>query len=250
MAFQPIGSVALAKEQIAVAISHGAFGSHLGIGYQTQSEGPQLLHLRFHKDLKCESISTGLSLCWIMCVVQVPPSASKQLVAIVRSIAATMPVICYGLNILSGHGSFDAMGRYVAPVGSLGLTCSTFVTEIFRAYALPLVDESTWQAADENLAWAERVCTMLQERGADDHHIQAVKSDANGLRMRPEEVSAAADSPFTSRPLDFASAQPLASAVTVRLGDLCPNPNPRTQRGVITNLIDFVFQSRKRSTRT
>src|SRR2546423_405161 len=112
-------------------MSHGAFDGHIGLAFHSKDEGSQLLHLRFHRDLKVEPFPP-VSPCWIACVAQMPLLTSRHLVGIVRYIAKRLPIINFGVNFIAAKGSFSLTGEYNAPAGSDGLTCATFITEIFR----------------------------------------------------------------------------------------------------------------------
>lgn len=122
---------------------------------------------------------------------------------------------------------FDANGRYTAPRGSDGLTCATFISEIFRAVGLPLVQLDTWEARDQDLVWGNDVCALLKHRGgASDEHIEAVRSSINGLRLRPEELAFSADLPSLARPVAFAEASVGGVNVMNFLNAECPRRLP------------------------
>ena len=220
MSFAPANTLSFTKEELVVAVCRGNFGSHIGIAFHSAKEGMKLLHLRSHLDLKTDDFPPERPNCWVATVINLPAPLSKQMVAIVRSVSKRLPHINYGINFLAAAGSFDAQGHYKAPKGSDGLTCSTFVSTIFRDSKIPLIQEHTWESSPENIAWGEAICEWLSHH-ADESHVEAVKRNIKGLRVRPEEVAAAADTPFPNRPVIFSLAKASAPAVMVSLKEAC-----------------------------
>lgn len=223
MTFGAAANIVLGIDEIGIGIARGRFGGHAGIAFHSAKDGLQLVHLRWHKSLAVEAYPPQED-CWIVCKPEIPPLARKQLVGIVRAIAKRKPQISYALDCIAGKGSFDANGHYRPPKGSYGLTCATFVTEVFRASRMPLVKEATWQKTDENIKWANDVIALLESKGVDADHIKAVKASVNGLRMRPEEVGAAGVVPFKERPVDFDVASRGGIEVMEVLDRTCASP--------------------------
>jgi hypothetical protein len=222
MAFSPIEGLALHVDKILVALGHGAFGSHLGVAFHRGGgNAPSLMHLRWHKQLTVELVSNNLPQCWVACELALPQLASKQMVGILRAIANRLPEIGYGPNYLSARGAFDSAGNYIAPVGSRGLTCSTFVVEIFRPHGILLINDVTWPETEENKQWAHAVCALLHRYGAGDEHLAAVRSDISGIRIKPEEVAGASAQPIANRPLDFGAADASGKLAMTDLNNHC-----------------------------
>lgn len=221
MDFAKASAISIAKDQVAITVGRGLFGSHLGVAFNSASEGCKVLHLRFHKDLQTDSFPTD-DYCWICCVVDLPSRASAQLVGMLRGLAKKRPNIGYGINLIAGKGAFGSTGSYKAPKGSDGFTCSTMVAELFRQAGLPLIDEGSWQPEELNLAWGRAVCCLLETlHPAESDHIAAVKRNNVGLRVRPEEVAAAAAMPYTARPVSFSTAKTKAPTVFSCLEAAC-----------------------------
>ncbi|MFZ6873530.1 hypothetical protein ACO0LF_15850 [Undibacterium sp. Di27W] len=218
MTFSEVSENQITKDQVAIAITAGRFGSHTGIAFHSAKEGFQLLHLAWHKSLLVDSLP--LDQCWIACVPEISHSASKQMVAIVRAIAKRRPSISYAVNVLTAKNSFDSNGHYSAPKGSHGLTCATFVTEIFRAAVLPLVDETTWKETAENIVWGNEVVDLLQRQGVSNDHVIAVRASVNGIRIRPDEVGAAGCLPFKKRPAKFEDISPITPTVMSKYSEI------------------------------
>ncbi len=212
------------KDQLAIGFTSSSMGGgHIGIGFHSAKEGPKLLHLCAHLQLQTDDFPPSTPACWIATTVELPEVASKQLVAIVRAISTRLPEINYGINFLAAPGSFNENGRYKPPKGSDGLTCATFVSTIFRDLRFPLVTETTWQPHQKNIAWGENVYNWLAANKVDPDHLKAVKGSIKGLRIRPDEVAAAADMPLTDRPITFEIASENAPIVEEAL-KLASNP--------------------------
>ena len=224
MAFANINAVPFGTDQVAIAIAHSAFGGgHIGLGFHSAKAGPQVLHLAWHRKLEAHAIPGGLQTCWTADALSVPPSASRQLVALIRAVATRGAQINYDINFVAARGSFSANGSYKAPKGSRGLTCATFVVEVLRAGMVNLVKDDTWRQSAENLDWGNAVCEQLA-KSADTEHVAAVSKNVNGLRMRPFEVAGAAQLGPKRWPADFDSVQRPASEVALQLLGICPPP--------------------------
>lgn len=224
MAVVNLTSIPFAVDQVAIAVAPSDFGGgHIGLGFHAAKTGPHVLHLAWHRTLQSHAIPQSLRLCWAAEVLNVPPSASRQLVALVRVVAARLPTINYGINFLAARGSFVSGGAYKAPKGSDGLTCATFVVEVLRAGMIDLVKTDTWRSSPSNVAWGERVCAELARTpGAGiDEHVIAVRRNVNGLRVRPFEVAGAAQLDRKQWPATFDDVQPPAEAVEAQLKAIC-----------------------------
>jgi hypothetical protein len=208
------------ENKIAVALSRSSFGRHLGLLFSTKKEGRQLLHLAFHKQMVVEPFPAATGPCWIAAFVDLPPAASIALVGMVRSVATKKAQVPFGLNFTAAKGSFGKTGIYSTPRASDGLTCATYIVEIFRGAMIKLLDETTWKPNDENRQWQEAICKFLATR-ADAEHLAAVQRNINGLRIRPEEVAAIAAKPG-KKPASYDAAVAGAQTVVGQLNRICP----------------------------
>ncbi|MGE0964718.1 hypothetical protein ACQF4K_05435 [Ralstonia pseudosolanacearum] len=226
MTFESLPQATFRNDQVAVALSHSNLGGgHLGIAFHHAKDGPKVVHLAWHKLLRVEAIPQELKACWVSTTLEIPPTAAKAVVGIVRSVASRLPHVNYGINLIAAKGSFTPKGEYCPPKGSDGLTCASFVVEVLRAASIPLVKYESWKEDAANIEWAERVCRGLVESQAPQSHIDAVqKNKNNGLRLRPYEVAGAASLPMQQRPVDFQSAQQAAGVAEGHLRNFCPAP--------------------------
>jgi hypothetical protein len=221
MSFEWIRNVQIAENQVAIALTTSPFGSHIALLFHSAKDGLQLLHLAWHKELKVDNIAELGNECWIAKLTKLPPSASKQFVGICRSISAKKPRINYGINAMLARGSFSANGIYKAPRGSDGLTCATFILEVFRGASISLLDEITWPDTDANRVWGNKVVDALISTGVEASHVEAVRKNVSGLRIRPEEVAAGAtlSGPFK---MPFQVIDIEATSISAQLKNLCP----------------------------
>ncbi|QDQ25640.1 hypothetical protein FNU76_04315 [Chitinimonas arctica] len=227
MAFQNLNDVQFSADQVVIAISHSDFGGgHIGIGFHTAKAGAKIMHLAWHHRLEMQEIPDfSRKSCWAADVLVIPPLASKQLVAFIRAVATKCPKISYGINFLAARGSFQANASYKPPKGSDGLTCATFVIEVLRAGKVNLINGDTWMPTPQNVSWGNNVCALL-EKWADAEHVDAVKRNINGLRIRPFEVAGAAQLGYKKWPVDFQGTQQPASDAENQLPQICPPPSP------------------------
>lgn len=220
MVFQSYELLRLNEHAIAIGLTHGGLGGgHVGIFFNEKGEQPRLLHLQWHQRLRVDTLP--IEGCWIAAFLDVPPVASKQVVAQIRAISRKLPKINYGIDFIASQGSFQGT-VYTAPKGSNGLTCASFVLEILRAGAIHLIEEATWQPSAANTAWGQEVCRQLLATTKDEKHVDAVSRSFNNLRLIPYELAAAAALPQDQRPVSFDAIQPLAQAAKNILEATCP----------------------------
>jgi hypothetical protein len=221
MPLENLCSVPFSKEQVAIAVSHSALGAgHVGIGFHSAKDGPQVLHFAWHLKLETHNIPADLQTCWAAAAMSVPLLTSKQLVAYVRVVSRRKPSIKYGLGLMTAQGSFASNASYKQPKGNDGLTCASFVVEVLQGAMVSLVNLSSWRPDPLNLAWGEHVCTSLKSSG--DAHVAAVRANVNGLRLRPFEVAAAAGLGHKAWPADFDHVQDPAKGIESDLVVVCP----------------------------
>lgn len=95
-----------------------------------------------------------------------------------------------------------------------GLTCASFVLAVFHKAGVRLVDYESWPVdRPGDREWQEMVIRKLEDAGADESHIHALRSDIGAVRFRPEEVAAAATQP----PCGFDVAVEVAQEIVEKL---------------------------------
>lgn len=236
MAFSLSTEVGIGEEEVAIALTHGALGSHLGIAYSEEDGSAKLMHLGWHKDFRLDAYPTQNPL-WIAAIVAMPPSRSSQTVALLRMMAEDHKdpkkesTLGYGINALAGIGSIDGSATYAPSPGCDGLTCSTFIVEMLRAVGVELIQMATWPSTDRNLAWGRAIVCMLRNANVPEVHVKKVEANVSGLRIRPEEVAAAAEVPAAERPVAYADVVNRADALLAQITAQCgPPPDPTGHR--------------------
>ncbi|WP_124590315.1 hypothetical protein [Burkholderia cepacia] len=240
MAYALATEVAIGPEELGVAIKHGSLGSHLGIVYNDENDVARILHLGWHKLLLVDGYPQSD---WLASTINLPAIASSQAVALIQGMAELYgnkrepEGLDYGINLFAGQGSIDSNGRYAPGADCDGFTCASIIAEILHKVGFPLVDLPTWPAAPKNEAWARAIVCMLRATGTSAEHVEKVEANITGLRLRPEEVAAAAELPPEERPVGHEVIQDRADQIIAQIEELCgpaPEPNSRIRRCVIT----------------
>lgn len=235
MAFLLAQDVSIGSEDVAIGLTHGLFGSHLGVAYPDEDGTLKLLHLAAHKRLVIESYPPPA---WIASRIEIPPVLSSQVVALLREMGAKNPVpgnpshFDYGINLVAGQGAISGDGTYSPNLDSDGFTCASIIAEVFRFMGAGLVALESWTQTNINYAWGCAIVCMLKAAHVPEDHIKAVEKNNIGLRLRPEEVAAAAEAPFVNRPVKFDDLSDRADELFDQIGRDCgpawcpPKGNP------------------------
>lgn len=229
MPYKPAADVSIDGDQIAIAITHGTFGSHLGVAIRDEDGSAKLLHLAWHRMLRQDNYPQPN---WAASIANVPAAGMELVTPVIRSMLGNFKDIqgkvCYGVNLYAGQGAIRADGSYLAGSESDGHTCSSFVAEIFNGAGLPLIDLHSWDPTDENKAWGEAVACCLDQWGKHANiqdmpeHVAAVRANNKGLRVLPEEVAAAAIEPQAGKkPAQQKDLQTPAARVLKEMQSVC-----------------------------
>jgi hypothetical protein len=200
-------------------------GSHLGIVYTARGE-QKLLHLAFHKLLVNDPFPPVAGT-WAVRVIELPSIASSQLVALLMAVAPNGSAVPYGINLIAGMGAIDMHGEYVPQSDSDGYTCSSFIAELLRKIGFPLIQLDSLTASDANVLWGNAVICLLKAYGASPEHVALVEQNNTGWRLRPEEVAAASELPFSERPTTQLKIKDRAPVLLEEVFAIChPTPAP------------------------
>ncbi len=194
--------VSIAGDQVAIAITHGTFGSHIGVALCDDGGTAKLLHLAWHRMLVQEGYPQPN---WAASIANLPAAGMELVAPVIRGMLEKYEDIkdevCYGVNLYAGQGAVKSDGSYLAGPDSDGHTCSSFVADIFHGAGLPLIDLQSWDPTQESRAWGDAVACCLTRWGQSQNiaempaHVEAVRANNRGLRVLPEEVAAAAVEP-------------------------------------------------------
>lgn len=224
MTFQCASTLEFGSEQVVIAICPGLLGNHLGIAYSAHGKR-HLLHLAFHKLLLNDPYPPPVGE-WAVKVIDLPPIAASQLVALLMAIALNKNGLPYGINLIAGMGAINEKGEYVPQSNSDGYTCSSFIAELLRKIAFPLVRLDSWTSNNESILWGEAVVCLLKAYGAPAEHVASVEKNNSGLRLRPEEVAAAAEMPAVKRPATQDMIKARASVLMKEVQAICHLASP------------------------
>lgn len=165
--------------------------NHVGLLYR-DSTGVKLCHLAFHHDLRIEAARPDY--CWAVASVFAGDDLSAQVFAgrliVLSEKQGYIPnEIPYGFH--SEGTAFNTKGEFVGfPKAGMGLTCATFILEMFHSMAFPIANLETWIDRDSDLEWQNVIVETLQELYPE--HAKAVANYRGSVRVRPEEVVACA----------------------------------------------------------
>ncbi len=109
--------------------------------------------------------------------------------------------IPYGLSI-DGTG-FDTEGHFITAEPHLGLTCATFVIQVFHSQGFFIIDFEKWPCREDDGVWQSAILEILDSHAAAEYmSVQRQKIQQGAARFRPEEVAAAAALPNSPQGLD------------------------------------------------
>lgn len=165
---------------------------HIGILHRDQNEGPQFLHLAWHRLLQNDAELPVDMVVWIK--LNVPLARQRSVAAFCRRVWRKNGRRNIPYAFSRPDGSFDvATGEYLIGPSRYGLTCASFVLAIFHAVGIPLARYETWPVERPgDLEWQESIVKMLESKQIDQEHMNHLRGEIGTVRYRPEEVAACA----------------------------------------------------------
>lgn len=243
MGYQCTTTVDIGTEKVGIALSHGALGGHLGVAFSDEDGNQRLMHLGWHERLFIETYPAPQSK-WAASVVDLRPSSAMQALALIRAMADKYSGgfvdegIHYGINLIAGANAINQDGSYSPVDGNDGYTCASIVAAMFTGVGLPLVNLSTWENREANKIWGRAILCMLRAT-VSAQHVAAVEKNNNGLRLRPEEVAAAAEVPQASRPVDQAAIEKRADEIMGEMQVICGAAAPQAEGSPVKPCVDM-----------
>lgn len=193
---------------------------HLGLFIQPDEDKPvKLLHLAWHNDFRLEENFEDDYFCFQTCnglIDEVIESFVDWLEIVWEKNNSGIP---YGLIFNEEEMIFSQSGDLSELKPGQGFTCSSFVLECFKCFALDLIKYNTWPERDDDKHWADNIFYFL-ERYASKEHVDAQRDKNNKItRFRPEEVAAAASLGVFSEemPLDFNQVEPYSKVIAAHV---------------------------------
>lgn len=183
---------------------------HIGILHRRgDSSKIEFLHLAWHYELRNEPPRRG----YFWGDPRVPVPRLRQVAARCRQIVRNNPAgIPYAFSPASE--CFDPeTGKFLLGPTRHGLTCATFVLAVFQSIGLELLRSETWPTSRPgDREWQESVISVLEQySSAPLEHIEALRDELGAVRIRSEEVAAAAIAP--NIPAEFASVADRANQI-------------------------------------
>ena len=163
---------------------------HIGLLFIDADSQPQLLHLSGHYQLKKESPDVSYS--WID--IALDPINKLHLATVCELIFALNPNGA-PYSLCSDGASFSEQGFFIAEEDYAGMTCATFVINVFHSQGFLIVDSGKWPVRENDIIWQEKILEILDKYLKDKDYIDAQKQrikQGGVARFRPEEVAVAA----------------------------------------------------------
>ena len=207
------------KEVLAFFIGEPSRGQrHIGLAYRPRQGSPlRFLHLAWHKDLRDDEVVDpkyrGVLLRAVPAVAHVAVVAQCR-----RAARADLDPqhIQYGLGYLQATIRRDLGTDVMVIENASGLTCATYVLALFDLASLELLDVGTWEDREGDAEWKANVVEHLSAQpAADSKRIAQLQNDKALVRIRPEDVAAAATA--SRAPVGFADATPAGEAILCEL---------------------------------
>lgn len=244
MGYQCTTTVDIGTEKVGIALSHGALGGHLGVAFSDEDGNQRLMHLGWHERLFIEAYPAPQDK-WVASVVDLRPSSAMQALALLRAMADRYSGgfkdegIHYGINLIAGANAIKSDGTYSPVDGNDGYTCASIVAAMFSGVGLPLVNLPTWEGTDVNKIWGRAILCMLRRTpNVSAEHVASVEKNNTGLRLRPEEVAAAAEVPQASRPVVQAAIEKRADEIMGEMQAVCGAATPQEEDSPIKPCVD------------
>ena len=186
---------------------------HIGIIYCIDGT-PRLCHLASHHDLRDEPLPKK----YLWGEIGIDEFSQSTVAAYVSEVSQNRE-IAYGLH--SEGPCFDDAGRYVPQTHGKGLTCATFVLEIFDVLGFSLLNRDEWPKRPGDKDWQENIIKIITP-SASPEHIETMRRDVGKVkRFCPEEVAAACLS--TDHPVPFSEAEKLAEQILADVRSAFPS---------------------------
>nr|WP_315392246.1 hypothetical protein [uncultured Duganella sp.] len=115
----------------------------------------------------------------------------------------------YGVDWDDYQKLFEGDGTYIMPENAYGLTCASFLAEVFYGYSMKLFHMPTWpKDHPDDKVWRDALCKSrleaLEQRGQgrlSREQIQEIQDTTPLVRLRPNQAAAAIASSPPPSPL-------------------------------------------------
>lgn len=165
---------------------------HIGILYTDSGNTEKLLHFAWYKKLRNDNPKDK----YIWYDIALDEINKITLSAWCEVIFhANQNNIPYDINMYGT--SFDETGEFQKTQTYSGLTCATFVMQVFHSHGLKIIDLANWPIREEDKTWQFNIAKTLLEEIPLINRAPYLKTKLQEImlgvqRFRPEEVAAAA----------------------------------------------------------
>ena len=208
-----------------IGIAVHRHGGHVGLLYRINREEPvEILHLCGHLELKSEVPSRGYA-CWVRPTFQ--SLRAKAIAAFCRRVwkQNRNGRVPYGLSKPGQFFDFSSGKLLARGPAKVGLTCASFVLEIFNQTGFPLVKYEDWPDPSKEDIKKQRAYLKEIKRDYPNEveHAKAFEAEIGNIRYTPLQVAGAgtADVP----PVDYAYASDIAAKIHDLLKRLSTSAN-------------------------
>lgn len=164
---------------------------HVGLLYRARVGGVvRMCHLAGHRALCAEDENVDFP-DYVWASAQMPQPQQELLADWCPTLAEYETSYIYGPHYLPGVLSLEQT-EPTFPQAWAGLTCATFVLEVFGACGFPLIDLTSWRRrVPEDEIWLESILRMMRRQCVDEGFIAAIRDHQLAGRYRPSEVATA-----------------------------------------------------------
>lgn len=165
---------------------------HIGLLYVGGEGKLSFLHLAWHYQLIKEAPKEK----YLWMDISLDPINKMHLATVCELIydSNQNSSIPYGICI-DGTG-FAKDGKFTAEENYAGLTCATFVIQVFHSQGFQIIDFEKWKHRKADKCWQMQIIQNLKNRASEEHiQYQRRKILEGAARFKPEEVAIAASLP-------------------------------------------------------
>lgn len=201
--FSNIRGVAVAI--VGSAVTETTERRHLGLLIRTETGELSLIHLGWHHYLENDT-PPDECYCWVQLDWMNKTVATSIIDWCLEVAEINKNSIQYSI-LYGGDSHFDTNSQFVDGPPGFGLTCATFVLDIFHNFGLELLDIEGWTHREGDKQWADFILDMLKKtRHVSQEHLEAQQAMMDKfVRFRPEEVAGGA-ALYTGRPMPMTQA--------------------------------------------
>lgn len=188
---------------LGVALSHRA--GHVSLIYTDYGDdgtSPKLTQLHFLSNkIKADELSLDPKEKGHFFYAEAACVAPSNLVgfnAYLMAVSRNEAELRYGVDWSDDIGLFDGHGNFIPPENSYGLTCASFLSEVFYGFSMKLFDMTTWpRDAAHDVDWRNELFTQRLEavrRGEgqlSEEQILEILDTSPLVRLHPAQVGAA-----------------------------------------------------------